>query len=288
MKLVTFTAAGRTRLGVWRDDRCWDIHAAAPNLPTDMRSLLAAGDDALQAVADAVESADVSYTADEITFEPPVTDPSKIIAIGLNYRDHCLECDIPVPEVMTVFGKFPSALTGHRQPIVLPPTETCSQGDYEAELAVVIGREGVDIPADEAYDYIAGYTCLHDVSGRDVQFGDGGKQWLHGKSFNTFCPMGPWLVTRDEIPDPHTLDISCEINGERYQDSNTKNLIFTVPYLVSELSKSITLLPGDVISTGTPGGVGVFRDPPILLKPGDECVVTVEGIGSLINPVVAS
>lgn len=301
MKLVTFTADGRTRLGAWRDGRCYDLNAAAalagrPTIAPDLRGFLALGEEGLdgaQAVLDAVAAegdvalAGIVFERGQVTLEPPVTDPSKIIAIGLNYRDHCLECNLPVPDVMTVFGKFPSALTGDRQPIVLPPREVTEQVDFEAELAVVIGRQGVDIPESRAYDYIAGYLCLNDVSARDVQFGDGGKQWLHGKSFDTFAPTGPWLVTRDEVPDPHTLDITCEVNGQRYQASNTRHLIFSVPYLVSELSKSITLFPGDIISTGTPGGVGVFRDPPVFLAPGDEVVVTVAGVGRLTNPVVS-
>lgn len=304
MKLVTFTADDKQRLGAYVDGQCYDLNAAA-KLSADgpqqvaccLRSLLNAGDEGLAKAkaaldlalkADAVSLAGVAWDRDAVVLSAPVTNPSKIIAIGLNYRDHCLECDIPVPEVMTVFGKFPSALTGDRQPILLPPEDVSNQVDYEAELAVVIGKQGKNIPVEEAYDYIVGYTCCHDVSGRDVQFGDGGKQWLHGKSFDTFAPMGPWLVTKDEIPDPHVLDVWCELNGERLQDSNTKHLIFDVPCLLSELSKSLTLNPGDVISTGTPGGVGVFRDPPILLKDGDTVVVHVDGIGELTNPVKAS
>jgi 2-keto-4-pentenoate hydratase/2-oxohepta-3-ene-1,7-dioic acid hydratase in catechol pathway len=153
--------------------------------------------------------------------------------------------------------------------------------DYEAELGVVIGTTARRVSAEGAYAYVAGYTCLNDVSARDLQFGD--KQWVRGKSLDTFCPMGPWLVTRDELPDPHTLAIRCSVNGELLQDSNTSELIFGVPELVSFLSHAFTLLPGDVIATGTPSGVGVFRKPPRFLKDGDAVVVEIEGIGRLEN-----
>lgn len=302
MKLITFAADGAVRLGAYHEGSCYDLNAAAKlaadgpqTVAAGMRALLEAGEAGLERAraalrlalsSEPVGLAGVAFERQAVTLLPPVPDPTKIIAIGQNYRDHCAEQSIPVPEVITVFAKFPSALIGDGQPIRLPPPSVSQQVDFEAELAVVIGRSGVDIPEAGAYDYIAGYTICHDVSARDVQFGDGGKQWLHGKSFDTFAPLGPWLVTRDEIPDPHTLDISLEVNGRRYQESNTRHLVFTVPYLVAELSKSLTLHAGDIISTGTPGGVGVFRNPPIFLQPGDECCLTVQGIGRLINPVV--
>ncbi len=302
MKLVTFETNGRRRVGAWHDGRVYDLNAAAKLAATgpqhvadSVKELLAAGLDGLATAraalqlafdADAPALAGVAFDRAAVTLLAPVPDPSKVIAIGLNYRDHCTEQNIPVPEVMTVFAKFPSAVIGDGQPIRLPSRELTQQVDYEAELAVVIGRQGVDIPREQAYDYVAGYTICHDVSARDVQFGDGGKQWIHGKSFDTFCPLGPWLVTRDEIPDPHTLAISFDLNGQRVQESSTRHLVFDVPYLISELSRSITLHPGDVISTGTPGGVGVFRTPPLFLKDGDVCRVTIERIGTLTNPVV--
>ncbi len=302
MKLLTFTADGRTRLGAWADGRIVDLNAAAKlsadgpqEVAADMQSLIRAGADGLQRAAaalalapaaDPVAAAGVIFERPAVQLEAPVTDPQKIIAIGLNYRDHCVEQNIPVPEAMTVFAKFPSALIGDGQPIRLPPSAVSRQVDFEAELAVVIGRGGSNIPESEAYQHVFGYTICHDVSARDVQFGDGGKQWIHGKSFDTFAPLGPWIVTADEIADPHRLDISMDVNGVRLQDSNTQHLIFTVPYLIAELSKSLTLLPGDIISTGTPGGVGVFREPPIFLKDGDVCTITVAGIGQLTNPVV--
>jgi len=301
MKLLTFTADGRTRLGAWHDGKVVDLNAAAKlsadgpqEVAADMRRLIQAGEGGRKRAAaalamaeglDPVGAAGVVFERSAVQLEAPVTDPQKIIAIGLNYRDHCVEQDIPVPEVMTVFAKFPSALTGDGQPIKLPPADVSQQVDFEAEMAVVIGEGGVNIPESEAMRHVFGYTICHDVSARDVQFGDGGKQWLHGKSFDTFAPMGPWLVTADEIADPHTLDITMDVNGQRLQDSNTKHLVFTVPYLISELSKSLTLYPGDIISTGTPGGVGVFREPPIFLKHGDVCTITVAGIGELTNPV---
>ncbi|MCC7491324.1 MAG: fumarylacetoacetate hydrolase family protein [Fimbriimonadaceae bacterium] len=303
MKLATFSAAGRTRLGALRGDRWIDLNAAAqlaadaPQTVADsLRELLAGGEPALARAAAALAAVDaadppalagVAFRRDEITLLPPIPDPSKILAIGQNYRDPCAEQNVPVPEALALFAKYPSALVGDGQPIRLPPVALTQQVDYEAELAFVIGRGGCNIPLDEAYEHVAGYTICHDVSARDVQFGDGGKQWVHGKSFDTFCPLGPVLVTRDELPDPHTLDISLEINGECLQRSNTHNLVFTVPFLVSELSRSLTLCPGDIVTTGTPGGVGFFRQPQRFLRPGDEVIVRIAGIGELRNPVIA-
>jgi 2-keto-4-pentenoate hydratase/2-oxohepta-3-ene-1,7-dioic acid hydratase in catechol pathway len=211
-----------------------------------------------------------------------VANPSKIVCVGLNYHDHCLEQGLDVPERPVLFAKFPSAIIGHEDEITWPEGSS-DKVDYEAELAVVIGRRGRHIPVDDAYDYIAGYACLNDVSARDVQFADG--QWIRGKSFDTFCPMGPYLVTKDEFPDPHDLRIRCWVNGELRQDSNTRELVFNVPQLVAYISRTATLMPGDIISTGTPGGVGVFLDPPVFLKPGDVVEVEIEKLGRLRNRV---
>jgi 2-keto-4-pentenoate hydratase/2-oxohepta-3-ene-1,7-dioic acid hydratase in catechol pathway len=209
--------------------------------------------------------------------------PGKIICIGLNYRDHAAESNIAIPEKPVVFSKFSSAVVAPGEPVVLPSTSR--QVDYEAELAVVIGRRAKHVSANRAYDYVLGYTAFNDVSARDFQFADG--QWQRGKSCDTFAPMGQTIVTTDEIRDPHKLSIKLVLNGETMQDSNTDQLIFGVPALIEFLSQSITLEPGDVIATGTPSGVGFARKPPVFLKPGDRMEVLIEGIGGLGNPVVS-
>jgi 2-keto-4-pentenoate hydratase/2-oxohepta-3-ene-1,7-dioic acid hydratase in catechol pathway len=212
----------------------------------------------------------------------PIPKPGKITCVGMNYADHAREQGHEPPKSPIFFLKSGNTICGPGDVIHLPPNS--SQVDYEAEFAVVIGKRGSRIPEEKAYDYVAGYMILHDVSARDLQFSDG--QWYRGKSCDTFAPTGPWIVTRDEIKDPHNLRISLTLNGETMQDSNTSNLIFSVPYLVSYLSQSATWEVGDLISTGTPPGVGVFRKPPVFLKAGDTTSVTVEKLGTLTNSVV--
>ena len=213
----------------------------------------------------------------------PVPRPGKIICIGLNYRDHAAESNMPIPEKPVVFSKFSTSVIAPGEPVVLPSTS--QQVDYEAELAVVIGRRAKNVAADRAYDYVLGYTAFNDVSARDFQFNDG--QWQRGKSCDTFAPMGQTIVTTDEITDPHKLSIKLVLNGQTMQDSNTDQLIFGVPALIEFLSQTITLEPGDVIATGTPPGVGFARKPPVFLKAGDQMEVLIEGMGGLGNPVVS-
>jgi 2-keto-4-pentenoate hydratase/2-oxohepta-3-ene-1,7-dioic acid hydratase in catechol pathway len=213
----------------------------------------------------------------------PVPRPGKIVCIGLNYRDHAAESNMQIPEKPVVFSKFSTAVIAPGEPVVLPATST--QVDYEAELAVVIGRHAKHVTADRAYDYVLGYTAFNDVSARDFQFGDG--QWQRGKSCDTFAPMGQTIVTTDQLGDPHKLSIKLVLNGQTMQDSNTDQLIFGVPALIEFLSQSMTLEPGDVIATGTPSGVGFARKPPVFLKPGDQMEVLIEGMGGLGNPVVS-
>jgi 2-keto-4-pentenoate hydratase/2-oxohepta-3-ene-1,7-dioic acid hydratase in catechol pathway len=213
----------------------------------------------------------------------PVPRPGKLICIGLNYRDHAKESNMPLPEKPVVFSKFSSAVIAPGEPVVIP--RTSQQVDYEAELAVVIGRRAKNVSADRAHDYVLGYTAFNDVTARDFQFADG--QWQRGKSCDTFAPMGQTIVTTDVITDPHKLAIKLKLNGEIMQDSNTDQLIFGVPQLIEFISQSITLEPGDVIATGTPAGVGFARKPPVFLKPGDEMEVLIEGLGGLGNPVAA-
>ena len=212
----------------------------------------------------------------------PVPRPGKLICIGLNYRDHAAESKMAIPEKPVVFSKFSSAVIAPGEPVVLPPQS--KQVDYEAELAVVIGRRAKNVSADRAYDYVLGYTAFNDVSARDFQFADG--QWQRGKSCDTFAPMGQTIITTDAIPDPHKLSIKLKLNGETMQDSNTDQLIFGVPRLIEFLSETITLEPGDVIATGTPAGVGFARNPPVFLKAGDQMEVLIEGMGGLGNPVI--
>lgn len=212
---------------------------------------------------------------------PPVPTPEKVFCIGLNYRDHAIETGSPIPTEPIVFSKFNTALIGQGQSIVLP--EIAQKVDYEAELVVVIGRTAKNVSVADAMNHVFGYTCGHDVSARDWQKGRPGGQWLLGKSFDTFAPIGPCVVTKDELPDPSNIRVQMELNGQMVQDSTTAQLIFDIPTTVSHLSKFITLKPGDLIFTGTPPGVGDAKDPPVYLKPGDRCSVIVDGIGTLTN-----
>ena len=212
----------------------------------------------------------------------PIERPGKIVCVGLNYRDHAEEQGVELPAEPLLFAKWPTALIGPGDPIVIPPIVT--KADYEAELGVVIGSRVRDVSKENALEAVRGYLCANDVSARDLQFSDG--QWTRGKSPDTFCPVGP-LVPASEIPDPHNLRIRAIVSGEVLQDSTTANLIFGVDEVISYVSQTTTLEPGDLILTGTPAGVGVFRDPQRLLKPGDEVTIEIERIGSLTNPVVA-
>ncbi|MGC2400801.1 MAG: fumarylacetoacetate hydrolase family protein [Acidobacteriaceae bacterium] len=218
-----------------------------------------------------------------VTLDAPLLRPGKILCIGLNYRDHAAESKMDPPKFPTVFCKFPHALIGNGQSILLP--RATKQPDYEAEFAAVIGKGGRNIPEANWEDHIFGYTIMNDVSARDVQLAT--SQWTLGKNFPTFAPMGPWIVSKDEVKDPHQLDISLSINGEKLQSSNTRELIFKLPQLISYISTMMPLMPGDIISTGTPAGVGMGRTPQRWLRPGDDIVVEIAGIGTLRNPVEA-
>jgi 2-keto-4-pentenoate hydratase/2-oxohepta-3-ene-1,7-dioic acid hydratase in catechol pathway len=212
----------------------------------------------------------------------PIERPGKIVCVGLNYRDHAEEQGAELPSEPLLFAKWPSSLIGPGDPIVIPPLVT--KCDYEAELGVVIGARVKGVSKENAFEAVSGYVCANDVSARDLQFGDG--QWTRGKSVDTFCPVGP-LVPRDEVPDPHALRIRAIVSGEVLQDSTTANLIFGVDDVIAYASQTTTLEPGDLVLTGTPAGVGVFRDPQRLLRPGDEVTIEIERIGRLTNPVVS-
>jgi 2-keto-4-pentenoate hydratase/2-oxohepta-3-ene-1,7-dioic acid hydratase in catechol pathway len=213
----------------------------------------------------------------------PIERPQKIVCIGLNYRDHAEEQGTELPAAPLLFAKWPNTLIGPGAPIVIPPIT--KQVDYEAELGVVVGERVRGVSAENALEAVAGYLCLNDVSARDLQFADG--QWVRGKSLDTFCPVGPELVPAAEVADPQALAIRAVVNGEALQDSHTSNMIFSVAEIVAHVSRAITLEPGDLIATGTPAGVGAFRDPPVWLEPGDEVTIEIEGLGALTNPVRA-
>lgn len=288
MRLATILTPHGPRAAVQVGSDFVDLHATDCGLPTSVKLLLAASSAVKKAAADAAASPSaVKYAANAVKILPPVPDPSKILCIGLNYRDHAIEGGQPIPTEPVVFGKFPNTLIAQGEPIKLP--KVSQKVDYEAELVIVIGKTGKNIPNDKsAFDYVGGYTVGHDVSARDWQFKGSEKQWIIGKTFDTFAPTGPVLVTADEPLDPHNLKIMLRLNGETMQNSSTKEFIFGVPALLSYLSQVLTLEPGDLIFTGTPPGVGIARKPnPVLLKPGDVVEVEIEGIGVLKNPCVA-
>jgi 2-keto-4-pentenoate hydratase/2-oxohepta-3-ene-1,7-dioic acid hydratase in catechol pathway len=210
----------------------------------------------------------------------PLSSPSKIMAIGRNYADHALESQSAIPERPLLFAKFSTTIAGPSAEVTWDPALT-AKVDFEAELAVIIGQTARRVTEAEALNYVFGYTCANDVTARDLQRGDG--QWVRGKSLDTFCPLGPWLVTADEVPNPQDLGIRCLVNGEIMQDSHTSKMIFSVAYLISYLSQAFTLLPGDILLSGTPDGVGAYREPPVFMKNGDVMVVEVDAVGRLIN-----
>lgn len=219
----------------------------------------------------------------EITFQAPFYNPSKIICVGKNYIEHALESGEGVPKEPVIFNKFPSAISAHQQPILLP--RVGATVDWEGEMAVIIGKDGYNIKKEEALDYVAGYSVANDVSARDWQKKRNNGQWLLGKTFNTFCPLGPYFVLKSHIPDVQNLNITTHVNGELMQNSNTSKMAFPVDFIIEWVSKFATLKVGDVILTGTPDGVGAWRNPPIFLKHGDQVVIEVENVGKLENTV---
>lgn len=284
MKLICYQGAQGPRVAGLRAGMCIDLARTDPSLPSCVKRLLADWP-ALRPKAEAALAAGQPLELEEIELLPVIPLPQKIICIGLNYADHARETSAPIPAEPVVFNKFPTAVCGQWQPILLP--RASQQVDYEAELVVVIGRGGRRIAPQDAPKHIAAYCCGNDISARDWQMGKPGGQWLLGKSFDTFAPIGPVLVTADEIPDPNDLEIRLRLNGQVMQDSSTRQLIFSVEELVAYVSGVCTLAPGDLIFTGTPAGVGYTRRPPVFLKPGDSVEVEIEKIGVLRNPVRA-
>src|SRR5579884_2664774 len=283
MRLVTFESGGLARPGVLSaHDTVVDL---SPVGFKTMLDFIESGPEGRAKAESFVHAPPVnaSYALGSVKLRAPIPRPRKLICVGLNYRDHAAETGAQIPAVPTIFNKFATAVIGPGDNIVLPKVSKAP--DFEAEFAFVIGRGGRRIAAGDWPKHVFGYTLVNDVSARDYQRAT--TQWLMGKTFDTFAPMGPWIVTADEIADPHALDISLEIGGEVLQRSNTRELIFDVPKLVEYVSSVVTLEPGDVFSTGTPSGVGFARKPPRWLKPGDEVIIRVQGIGELRNPVTA-
>jgi 2-keto-4-pentenoate hydratase/2-oxohepta-3-ene-1,7-dioic acid hydratase in catechol pathway len=281
MKLLTFEHSGRQSVGALVGDQVANLSQAG--FPASMREFIEGGADTLRKAENAVTAKSCQmHPLSSVKLLAPVTNPTKVVAIGLNYRDHAAEQGAPLPKAPLIFAKFPSSITGPYDPISWDPTLT-QQVDYEVELGVVIGRRARRVTEADALDYVFGYMVINDISARDLQFGD--KQWVRGKSLDTFCPCGPQIVTIDEIPDPQALPIHCTVNGNTMQNSNTAQMVFGVRALVAYCSQAFTLEPGDLIATGTPSGVGTFRKPPFYLKNGDVVVTEVEGIGRLENVV---
>jgi 2-keto-4-pentenoate hydratase/2-oxohepta-3-ene-1,7-dioic acid hydratase in catechol pathway len=262
-----------------------DVNAADPEMPSTVRGLLELGLDWQRRAWAALPRGVVRHDPANVKLLAPVPDPRKIVCIGLNYRDHAAESGVPVPTEPILFSKYPTTLIGHGDQIVLPSAS--HEVDYEAELVVVIGRKGRHISRERALDHVGGYAVGHDVSARDWQLNKPGKQWMAGKTFDTFAPVGPELVTPDEVPDPQNLGIRLRLNGQTMQDSSTNQLVFGVSELIAYLSQVFTLEAGDLIFTGTPPGVGMARKPPVWLKPGDRVEVEIDRLGTLSNTVIA-
>ncbi|XP_028313132.1 fumarylacetoacetate hydrolase domain-containing protein 2A [Gouania willdenowi] len=289
MRLVQFCRhgdEGKIRVGVELGEGLGvvDVNAFDPSAPSTMRELLELGDDGLEYARRAEASGQFVLERAHVQLLSPVLAPEKVVCVGMNYQDHCLEQNAPIPKEPIIFSKFPSAITGPYDDIILPSES--QEVDWEVEMAFVIGRRGKHIKEEDALSYVAGYTVANDVSARDWQMKKNGKQWLLGKTFDSFCPLGPALVTRDAVEDPHNLNIRCLVNGDTVQSSNTTQMIFKTAALVAWVSKFVTLTPGDVFLTGTPPGVGVFKNPPVFLKRGDVVECQIEQLGSIVNKVV--
>lgn len=282
MKLVTFTHEGRTRLGAVESDAVVDFAAHGGDLPDDMLAFLAQGEGALATARQACASGKGRLSLEDVRLEAPIRRPPKILAVGLNYRDHVEEGGFEVPTVPVIFNKQSTAVTGPQGVIYLP--KESDQLDYEGEFAFVIGKPCRRVPREKALDVIAGYTIANDVSVRDWQFRS--PTTTMGKSWDTHCPLGPYLVTADEVGDPHNLTLKTWVNGELRQDSNTSNLIFDCADIIVHLSTAFTLEPGDVVCTGTPSGVVLGMDPKVWLKAGDEVRIAIDRLGMLENRVV--
>ncbi|MET3320162.1 UNVERIFIED_ORG: 2-keto-4-pentenoate hydratase/2-oxohepta-3-ene-1,7-dioic acid hydratase in catechol pathway [Peribacillus simplex] len=287
MKIASFSVKSDHHIGIVQDGQIISLTALGPDdFPACMKTFIERGSELRKRAEELIEQRgndDAKFSLSEVKFLPPISQPEKIICVGLNYIDHCKETGMEPPASPVIFSKYANAIVGHNDVIEIPINS--KEVDFEAELAIVIGKKAKNVSEEEANDYVFGYTIMNDISARDLQFQDG--QWSRGKTADTFAPIGPVVVTHDEVGDPHELAISLELNGEMMQDSNTSNLIFTVPQIISFLSQSMTLKPGDLIATGTPPGVGMGRNPKVWLKNGDRMNVSIERIGTLSNHVKA-
>ncbi|MBK5463228.1 fumarylacetoacetate hydrolase family protein [Peribacillus sp. TH16] len=287
MKIASFSVKSDHHIGIVQDDQIISLTALGPDdFPACMKTFIERGSELRKRAEQLIEQRgndDAKFSLSEVKFLPPIAQPEKIICVGLNYIDHCTETGMEPPASPVIFSKYANAIVGQNDVIEIPINS--KEVDFEAELAIVIGKKAKNVSEEEANDYVFGYTIMNDISARDLQFQDG--QWSRGKTADTFAPIGPVVVTHDEVGDPHELAISLELNGEMMQDSNTSNLIFTVPQIISFLSQSMTLKPGDLIATGTPPGVGMGRNPKVWLKNGDRMNVSIERIGTLSNHVKA-
>jgi 2-keto-4-pentenoate hydratase/2-oxohepta-3-ene-1,7-dioic acid hydratase in catechol pathway len=285
MRFATIETSAGSKAVVVEGQQTIDVQSVNPIVPTSLRAILASGPLALRAVQEAARHpAAKRQDLSTVKLLPPIPDPPKIVCLGLNYADHAKEGGVPIPKDPVLFSKYATALVGHGDAIVLPPVS--QEVDYEAEMVIVVGQRGRDLTTEQAMEYVAGYTIGHDVSARDWQLKKDGKQWMVGKTFDTFAPTGPVLVTADEVPNPHNLGIRLRRNGETMQNSNTNQMIFSVGAILAYLSQVFTLEPGDLIFTGTPPGVGFARKPPVFLRAGDVVEVEIDGLGILRNPVV--
>jgi 2-keto-4-pentenoate hydratase/2-oxohepta-3-ene-1,7-dioic acid hydratase in catechol pathway len=285
MKIATFSVKSEDHIGLVQEDQVISLTAlSAEEFPACMKSFIESSGELRSRAEQLIEQRgndDAIFSLSEVNLLPPIAQPEKIICVGLNYIDHCKETGMEPPASPVIFSKYANAIVGHNDAIEIPINS--NEVDFEAELAIVIGKEAKRVSEEEANDYVFGYTIMNDISARDLQFKDG--QWSRGKTADTFAPIGPVIVTHDEVGNPHELAISLELNGELMQDSNTSNLIFTVPQIISFLSQSMTLKPGDLIATGTPPGVGMGRNPKVWLQNGDQMNVMIERIGTLSNHV---
>ncbi|GAB1607618.1 fumarylacetoacetate hydrolase domain-containing protein 2-like [Argonauta hians] len=261
-----------------------DLNLADSTIPTDMKTFLQDSHKNLIKTLKAVEDCECYLEKKDVNLLSPITQPDKLICVGMNYKDHCEELEVGYPEEPVIFSKFSSCIVGPHGPVLYPKVTT--QLDWEVELAVVIGKGGKDIPVSEAMSCVFGYTVAFDVSARDWQLQRNGQQWLLGKTMDTFCPLGPCIVMKEDITDIGNLGVRCRVNSVTKQDSSTSMLVHTVDKLVHFISRFVTLLPGDVILTGTPGGVGVFRKPPEFLKQGDEVICEIDGIGAIQTKII--
>ncbi|CAM3553368.1 fumarylacetoacetate hydrolase family protein [Cytobacillus oceanisediminis] len=285
MKIAAFSVHSQPHIGVVQEESAISLTLLGGNrFPLCVKTFIEKSEELLPLAESLIEQRDnddAVFPISDVKILPPIPSPEKIICVGLNYIDHCRETGMEPPASPVIFSKYANAIVGHHDAVEIPINS--NEVDFEAELAIVIGKEAKHVSEEDANDYVFGYTIMNDISARDLQFKDG--QWSRGKTADTFAPTGPVIVTKDEAGDPHNLSISLELNGEIMQDSNTNNLIFTIPQIISFLSQSMTLRPGDLIATGTPPGVGMGRSPKLWLKDGDRMSITIEKIGTLSNYV---